>query len=302
VTAPATPSAARFMASLAAPPGQEAPPPFADGWQVGDGHAPFLSYLGEDAAGWSNDLAELHGGEAAEHPIDLATRRAAIAAMGDLPADAVVADLGCSSGRLLGDIARARPEAMLIGVDAVAADLPRARAAVPSALLFHASVASLPFGDAVLDAVFALNLLEHVVEDVAGLSEIARVLRPGARAVLVVPSNPGLYDYYDACLRHERRYGRGELTMKSRAAGLHVIERRWVGGLLYPAFWLAKKRNRVGGRRLSADEGRRLVERDIARTGGSGLVATAFSAEGALAERGVRLPMGIREVLVVARR
>ena len=40
----------------------------------------------------------------------------------------------------------------------------------------------------------------------------ARILRPGARAVIVVPAGPGTYDYYDRFLGHERRYARGELA------------------------------------------------------------------------------------------
>lgn len=303
MSAPATSSADRFLASLAPPPGLDAVPSYDRGWRAGaDAPLPYLSYLGEDASGWSGELAELHAGEAAEHAIDTATRRTALDALGDLPPSPVVADLGCSAGRLLADIARARPDALTVGVDAVAADLPRAHALAPGAPLFHASVTALPFGDGALDGALALNLLEHVVEDVAALAELGRVLRPGARAVLVVPANPGLYDYYDACLRHERRYGRGDLAMKARAAGLRVVDRRWVGGLLYPAFWVAKKRNRLTGRRLSEDEARARVERDIARSGASPLVGAALCAERALSARGARLPVGIREVLVAERR
>jgi SAM-dependent methyltransferase len=303
VSAPATSPADRFLASLAPPPGLDAVPSYDRGWRVGEGDPlPYLSYLGEDARGWSGDLAELHAGDAAEHAIDTATRRIALAALGAPPPSPVVADLGCSAGRLLADIVRARPDALAVGVDAVAADLPRAHALVPGAPLLHASVTALPFADATLDGALALNLLEHVVEDVAALAEVGRVLRPGARAVLVVPANPGLYDYYDACLRHERRYGRGDLAMKARAAGLRVVERRWVGGLLYPAFWVAKKRNRLTGRRLSEEGARARVERDIARSGGSRAVGAALCAERALSERGARLPAGIREVLVAERR
>ena len=41
---------------------------------------------------------------------------------------------------------------------------------------------------------------------------------------MVVPYNPRLYDYYDAHLQHERRYGRTEMPDKGRSAGLEVVD------------------------------------------------------------------------------
>ena len=84
------------------------------------------------------------------------------------------------------------------------------------------------------------------------------MLRPGGRAVIVVPAGPGTYDYYDRFLGHERRYGRGELAGKARAAGLEVLEDAHLGALLYPAFWAVKKRNR---RRYDHLRGAALEER-----------------------------------------
>jgi glycerol-3-phosphate dehydrogenase len=46
---------------------------------------------------------------------------------------------------------------------------------------------SLPFPDGSLDVVVVVDLLEHLEDDAALLTEIARVLRPGGRAVLNVP-------------------------------------------------------------------------------------------------------------------
>ena len=88
------------------------------------------------------------------------------------------------------------------------------------------------------------NLLEHVPDDRSALAEIARVLKPGRPAALVVPAGPRTFDYYDRFLGHERRYARGELADKCRAAGLEPREDRHLASLLYPAFWLVKQRNR----------------------------------------------------------
>lgn len=45
----------------------------------------------------------------------------------------------------------------------------------------------LPFEDNSYDLIFASHVLEHIADDAAALSEIARILRPGGLAVLPVP-------------------------------------------------------------------------------------------------------------------
>ena len=188
-------------------------------------------------------------------------------------ADGSIADLGCSTGYLLEDLRAAYPRARLIGVDLVAPGLRKAHGLLPQAWLLRADVCALPFGDRSIDAVVSANLLEHVPDDCGALREVRRVLRPGGRAVIVVPAAPGTYDYYDRFLGHERRYGRGELADKARAAGLEVLEDAHLGALLYPAFWAVKKRNR---RRYDHLRGAALEERvaqDIATTQNSPLGA-----------------------------
>ena len=55
----------------------------------------------------------------------------------------------------------------------------------------HADVTALPFGNAGLDAVASLDVLEHVPDYAAALREFARVLRPGGVLLLSVPYVPG---------------------------------------------------------------------------------------------------------------
>ena len=107
-------------------------------------------------------------------------------------------------GRLLRDLSRAHPAAVLLGVDVVVSGLrsrmpPSRRAAV------RASALDLPLADGRVDAIASLNVLEHIADDVGALAEMRRVLRPGGRAAVVVPAGPGLYDFYDRHLQHERR-------------------------------------------------------------------------------------------------
>ena len=58
-------------------------------------------------------------------------------------------------------------------------------------------ITRLPFGDGRFDAVFACDVLEHVVDDRAALSELRRVLAPGGVAVLTVPQQDDLQTTFE---------------------------------------------------------------------------------------------------------
>jgi SAM-dependent methyltransferase len=266
------------------------------------GNAPFVSYVPDDAGvNWSDELEELHEESSRTHFIDVWTRTAMIERLGEVPADGTIADLGCSTGYLLEDLRDAYPGVRLIGVDLVAPGLRKAHALVPEARLLRADVCELPLADASVDAVVSANLLEHVPDDSGALRELRRILRPGGRAAIVVPAAPGTYDYYDRFLGHERRYRRGELAGKARAAGLEVIEDAHLGALLFPAFWVVKKRNRRRYDQLRDEALEARVARDIAGTQDSVLGAWACRLERALLRHRLRLPFGIRGMTVVRR-
>jgi SAM-dependent methyltransferase len=278
-------------------------PAFERGWLREDGSVdPYLSFVGEHhEVNWSAELEQLHEESSREHFMDVLTRRSMLERVGPLPAVPAIVDLGCSTGYLLEDLRVAHPDASLIGVDLVAAGLIKAHRNVPDARLLQADVCALPLEDESVDLAVSANLLEHVPDDRGALGELARVLRPGARAVLVVPAGPGTYDYYDRFLGHERRYARGELADKAREAGLEVLEDLHLGSVLYPAFWLVKQRNR---RRFSHLRGAALEARvagDIEGTSDSRAGRAACVLERELVRRGLELPFGIRGLTVVRR-
>ncbi len=290
-------------ASIRPPEGSSGIPDYDDGWLGGDGRRePFLQFApSAPEVNWSAELERLHEEASRTHFLDRWTRQSIVLRLGDLPPDAKVADIGCSSGYLLEDLCERFPAIRLFGVDLIASGLIKAHAAVPSARLFRADACSLPFADRTVDAVTSANLLEHVPDDVLALGEIERILRPGGRAVLVVPAGPRTFDYYDRFLGHQRRYARGELAAKCRQVGLDVIEDVGIGSLLYPAFWLVKRRNRLlyGGLRGEALE--RRVAADISHTNDSHAGQLLWRLEDRLVQRGVRLPFGIRWLVVVSK-
>jgi SAM-dependent methyltransferase len=264
--------------------------------------APYASYVSpEHAVNWSEDLETLHEESSRTHFIDVWTRRAMLARVGPLPAAPTVIDVGCSTGYLLEDLRRAIPAASLIGVDLVAGGLRKAHTNVPEAVLLQADACALPLDDASVDAAVSANLLEHVPNDERALAELFRILRPGARAVIVVPVGPGNYDYYDRFLGHERRYARGELAGKATAAGFEMLEDIHLGAPLYPAFWAVKQRNRRRYGGLQGDALEQKVRADISSTSDSVLGPLACRLEEWMLARDIRLPFGIRGLTVLER-
>ena len=74
--------------------------------------------------------------------------------------------------------------------------------------------------DAGHSAVVALNVLEHVADDVAALRSAGRLVRPGGAVVLVVPAFPSAMSRFDRAVGHHRRYTRRRLGTVLHQAGL----------------------------------------------------------------------------------
>jgi SAM-dependent methyltransferase len=263
---------------------------------------PFVSCVPDEfMVNWSEDLEELHEESSRTHFIEVWTRRAMLDRLGPLPSGPTVIDVGCSTGYLLTDLRAQLPDATLIGVDLVPSGLRKAHTYVPDAFLFQADVCALPLEDACVDVAVSANLLEHVPDDERALSEIFRILRPGGRAVIVVPVDPKSYDCYDRLLGHERRYARGELARKARGAGFAVLQDIHLGAPLYPAFRAVKESNRRRHEDLRGLALEQKVRSDMERTSDSSLGRLACRLEEMLLTLGVRLPFGIRGLSVIER-
>ena len=113
-------------------------------------------------------------------------------------------------------------------------------------------VSSLPFAAASFDLVCTLDIVEHVDDDDAALSEIARVAAPGAVLLLSAPLHPSRWTAFDDFVGHRRRYEPLDLIAKLAHHGLSV-ERSGVYGMQprssrlldFGMWWLTHHRERA---------------------------------------------------------
>jgi len=250
-------------------------------------------------AGWDDELTELHEAEGGDgsHPIDHASRAKALEQLRrfGVGAGSHILEIGCSSGYLLKDIQSSFPQAILVGADIVTAPLHRLSSALKGVPLVQMDLLRCPLPENSFDIVIALNVLEHIEDDEAALRQMARLLRPGGALVLEVPRGAKYFDYFDAYLRHFRRYERSDLHRKMISAGFERIETKTLGWSLFPVFALIKKFNRLryGARGERCGDLETKVRNEIRSSRASGFFAVAMRVEMALTAFSLLLP-GIR--------
>lgn len=77
-------------------------------------------------------------------------------------------------------------------------------------------------GDGARDTICLVNVLEHIEDDEAALTDMAAILKDDGHLCIFVPALPCLHSKLDDIFGHYRRYTRPELEQKVRAAGFEI--------------------------------------------------------------------------------
>ena len=278
----------------------EAPPVWNGGAFIRSGTSTRVLAYEVGESGWSDELTETSCESATEsgtHFIDVASRDHAIKelkrTLGTKPVS--IMEVGCSAGHLLADMRRNLPNAKLIGGDYTLGTLTTLGAKMPDIPLVRFNLADSPLPSNTYDAMVLLNVLEHIEDDVAATKHIARMLKPGGVAVIEVPAGPELFDDYDRQLQHFRRYTLRGLCEVIEGAGLEVERRNYLGALIYPAFYLAKKLSQSSPK--PASEREQHVKNAISGTSRLNPIGHALMKLEAAMSHAIEFPRGIRCVV-----
>lgn len=200
-----------------------------------------------------------------------------------------ILDVGCGTGanlEMLGQFGEA--EGVDVSTDALT--FCRARGLIHVRL---GAAEKLPYRDESFDLVTALDVVEHLDDDAAGLKEMHRVLRPNGRALLFVPAFMFLWGVQDDISHHRRRYTLAGLKQVVREAGFEVERATYANISFFGPILLGRLLMRATGLRPAS-------ENNINVSALNGVLGRVFGAESALLGR-VNFPFGVSAICVARR-
>lgn len=148
----------------------------------------------------------------------------------NLPPETSILEVGCGTGGNLAMLSRfGRLSALELDDDARALASGRGIVEVCSGRLPD----RIPF-DQDFDLIVALDVIEHIEDDLAALGSLVAKLAPGGRLVVTVPAFMFLWSEHDEINHHFRRYRRSELSRRLAQAGLAVHHLTYFNTILLP--------------------------------------------------------------------
>lgn len=90
------------------------------------------------------------------------------------------------------------------------------------------------------DAVFILDILEHLENPAPLLTSCASILKDQGIAIINVPSGPSLFSSYDEVVGHQRRYSLDLLLEQVNESGLKTLSWSFWGASLLPLLFARK--------------------------------------------------------------
>ena len=213
-----------------------------------------------------------------------------------LPGAGMLLDVGCGSGQTMRWFVGHRPGWRATGLDVTPDGVRAAR--VTGELVSRASALALPHGDASMDLVLTLDVLQHLPlggGDRVALREMRRVLRPGGW--LFLRTNAQAFPRTRDDTRYDfHKYAPAELRAKLAAAGFDVVRLSRVNALLglaeIPRELRATRQTGAGYHGVLAAPPR---PRAL-----GGVLAAWLKLEGRAVRRGWRLPLG-RTIVALCR-
>ena len=89
------------------------------------------------------------------------------------------------------------------------------------------------------DTVIALNVIEHITDDLLAIRNARALLKNKGKLIILVPAGQWLYNSIDRELGHYRRYSKSGLNKLIETAGLEVTDCRYFNAAAIFGWWFS---------------------------------------------------------------
>jgi 2-polyprenyl-3-methyl-5-hydroxy-6-metoxy-1,4-benzoquinol methylase len=151
----------------------------------------------------------------------------------------------------------------------------------------------LPYEPDFFNLITALDVIEHIDQDVESLQAIYSLLNSEGKAIITVPAYLFLWSKFDDLNEHKRRYTLTELRTKLITAGFTIEKISYYNTLLFPIVFLVRLLNNILQRDGASDI-------DIPNAFLNYILEKVFSLEISIL-RWMNLPFGVSIIAVVSK-
>jgi len=165
-------------------------------------------------------------------------------------AKSITLDLGCGTGSNLKVLTS--EGCHVIGLDQSIYALTFARSKGKS-LFLVGDLNRLPIKEKSFDLIIAMDILEHLEDDMKGISESYRVLNKGGILIVTVPAFNFLWGAQDLITGHKRRYTKKEIMEKLKKAGFDILKSSYFNFFLFFPILIARRLIHLSGYRIESE-------------------------------------------------
>lgn len=188
-----------------------------------------------------------------EHWWFISKRKIVLALLGKyLPANIThnILDVGCGSGLMLNDLTRF---GNVSGMDYSEDALRFSSMSFDGVLRRGYLPGGMPFPENHFDVIVALDILEHIEDDIASLQDIKNHLKDGGICLVTVPAHMFLWSGHDVVHDHKRRYTKEMLRERIELAGLSILKLSYYNSLLFVPITLTRMAHRLMKKEYGSD-------------------------------------------------
>ena len=206
-------------------------------------------------------------------------------------------EIGCGTGDFISHLV-SNPQLDITGSEIYLKGLVYAKKNIPQVEFVQFDVTKGKIGDK-FDMIAAFDVLEHIDNDVAAISNIYQMLNKDGIFIVSVPQYMFLWSNLDEIVKHKRRYSKSELLTKLKQNNFEINYTTSFVFTLFPLMLVSRLFDKKSNQPASNENG---LEKRVKFSGLMNRIFNAFMRiDEALIKWGVSLPFG-GTLVVVARK